>query len=69
MALRLRRGTDAERLVITPVEGELLYTTDTKTVYIGDGTTQGGNRVTALSNMIEDVTPQLGGNLDLIKFN
>ena len=48
MALRLRRGTDAERLVITPVEGELLYTTDTKTVYIGDGTTQGGNRVTAL---------------------
>ena len=65
MALRLRRGTDAERLVITPVEGELLYTTDTKTVYIGDGTTQGGNRVTALSNMIEDVTPQLGGNLDL----
>jgi hypothetical protein len=42
MALRLRRGTDAERQLITPVEGELIYTTDTKSVYIGDGTTAGG---------------------------
>ena len=42
MALRLRRGTDAERLLITPVEGELIYTTDTKSVYVGDGTTVGG---------------------------
>jgi hypothetical protein len=42
MALRLRRGTDAERQLITPAEGELIYTTDTKSVYIGDGTTTGG---------------------------
>lgn len=42
MALRLRRGTDAERQLITPVEGELVYTTDTKSVYIGDGVTAGG---------------------------
>ena len=46
MALRLRRGTDAERLLITPVEGELIYTTDTKLLYAGDGTTAGGNIVT-----------------------
>jgi len=46
MALRLRRGTDAERLLITPVEGELIYTTDTKKLYAGDGTTAGGNLVT-----------------------
>ena len=46
MALRLRRGTDAERLLITPVEGELIYTTDTKLLYAGDGTTAGGNVVT-----------------------
>ena len=26
MALRLRRGTNAERLTITPAEGELIYT-------------------------------------------
>jgi hypothetical protein len=42
MALRLRRGTDAERLLITPLEGELIYTTDTKKLYIGDGITVGG---------------------------
>jgi len=45
MALRLRRGTDAERLLITPVEGELIYTTDTKLLYAGDGTTAGGTLV------------------------
>ena len=46
MALRLRRGTDAERQIITPVEGELVYVTDTKELYIGDGTTAGGIKVT-----------------------
>lgn len=46
MALRLRRGTDAERLLITPVEGELIYTTDTKLLYVGDGSTAGGTLVT-----------------------
>jgi len=45
MAFRLRRGTDAERLLITPAEGELIYTTDTKKIYVGDGTTLGGNIV------------------------
>ena len=39
MALRLRRGTNAERQLITPAQGELIYTTDTKALYIGDGTT------------------------------
>jgi hypothetical protein len=42
MTLRLRRGTNAQRLTITPAEGEAIYTTDTKNVYIGDGTTVGG---------------------------
>ena len=42
MALRLRRGTDAERQLITPVAGELIYTTDTKLLYVGDGSTVGG---------------------------
>ena len=46
MALRLRRGTDSERQLITPVEGELIYTTDTKLLYAGDGTTAGGTLVT-----------------------
>lgn len=48
MALRLRRGTNAERLTLdgvanpVPVEGELIYTTDTKKLFVGDGATTGG---------------------------
>ena len=63
MALRLRRGTDAERQTITPQEGELIYTTDTKELYVGDGTTQGGNLVSA--ELLDDTAPTLGGNLNL----
>jgi hypothetical protein len=69
MALRIRRGTNGERLSITPLEGELVYTTDTKNLYVGDGTTVGGNVVTGsgggISELLEDPSPQLGGNLDL----
>ena len=64
MALRLRRGTNAERLAITPAEGELIYTTDTKKIYAGDGSSVGGNIVSGINNVLEDVTPQLGGTLD-----
>lgn len=57
MALRLRRGTDSERQLITPLEGELIYTTDTKILYIGDGVTQGGLQVTgAFPESIDDLT-------------
>ena len=45
MAFQLRRGTNAQRSTITPLQGELLYTTDTKTLYVGDGTTAGGTLV------------------------
>ena len=62
MALRLRRGTDTQRQLVTPLDGELVYTTDTKKLYVGDGTTAGGNAVdTAGTN--------LGSNLDLSGFN
>lgn len=43
MSLKLRRGTSADRTTVTPAEGELIYTTDTKLVYVGDGATAGGN--------------------------
>ncbi len=62
MALRLRRGTDAERQLITPAEGEIIYTTDTKSVYIGDGTTVGGNRI---SGSTDGSPAQLTQNLNL----
>jgi len=47
MALRIRRGLSTNRTSITPAEGEFIYTTDTKLVYIGDGSTAGGNAVGA----------------------
>jgi hypothetical protein len=42
MALQIRRGTDAERQLIIPLQGELIFTTDTKKLFVGDGTTLGG---------------------------
>jgi hypothetical protein len=43
MPFKIRRGTNTQRLNFIPSEGELLYTTDTKNLYIGDGITIGGN--------------------------
>jgi len=68
MALRLRRGTNTERQLITPLEGELIYTTDNKELWVGDGSTQGGLRVTGtIPSSINDlddvdipVTPSVG---------
>lgn len=66
MALQIRRGTDAERLTITPAEGELIYTTDTKLIYVGDGSTIGGTKAdSGITDLLSDSSPQLGGNLDL----
>ena len=45
MPLKLRRGLNADRTSITPVEGEPIYTTDTKKLYVGDGTTAGGTEI------------------------
>lgn len=72
MALRLRRGTEAERQLIIPENGELIYATDTKLVYVGDGTTQGGNPISvgaALLEVVNDTSPQLGGDLELNDFD
>jgi plastocyanin len=56
MALQIRRGTDAERLSITPVVGELIYTTDTKILYAGDGNTVGGIIVTGTQINLANIT-------------
>jgi hypothetical protein len=48
MSLQIRRGTDAQRQAVTFDLGEIVYTTDTKKLFIGDGATLGG--VNVLSN-------------------
>ena len=70
MALRLRRGSDAERQLVTPLQGELIYATDTKKIYVGDGATLGGvligpTEADAFTSVVGDTNPQLGGDLDL----
>ena len=51
MPLQIRRGTEAERqaLASTPQVGELIFITDTKQLYVGDGT-----------NLLKDITPITG---------
>lgn len=51
MSLRIRRGTETQRtgLGYTFDPGELVYTTDSKKLYIGDGVTVGGQHVLASS--------------------
>jgi len=58
MALRFRRGTDSQRqeLDFIPETGEPIWTTDTKKLYIGDGTTAGGILVTGAGGGGGDIT-------------
>ena len=58
---KLRRGTNTERAAVTFDEGELVYTTDTHDVYIGDGNTAGGimvggNTVTSSNLSADNIT-------------
>lgn len=54
MALRLRRGLESQRTSIVPETGELLYVTDhiatgASPLWVGDGTTAGGNSVSGIA--------------------
>jgi hypothetical protein len=42
MAIRIRRGTDAQRAITTFLDGEIIWTTDLKEFWVGDGLTVGG---------------------------
>jgi hypothetical protein len=49
--IRIKRGLESGRSGETPAQGELIYTTDNKKVYIGDGSTAGGIPVTGDGNV------------------
>lgn len=40
--LKIRRGLEANRAAFTPEDGEILCASDTKVLYLGDGSTAGG---------------------------
>lgn len=67
MALQIRRGL-ATNLPASPADGELLYATDTNILYVGDGGSAQAISGGGISNLVEDTTPQLGGNLDVNGF-
>ena len=74
MSLRIRRGTDSQRQGITPLEGELLYATDTKKLYVGDGSTGGGIIVdssagTSTINDLANVTAPSPNTNDILKWS
>jgi hypothetical protein len=52
--IKLRRGSESERIQVTFEEGELVYTTDSKKVYIGDGVTVGGNIISSKVTVSEN---------------
>ena len=52
--VQLRRGTAAENAAFTGQEGELVYTTDTKDLYVHDGSTAGGTPVGSLASIADD---------------
>jgi hypothetical protein len=51
MSLQIRRGTNTERtqMSVPLVPGELLYTTDSQKIYVGNGTTIGGILITGFN--------------------
>ena len=72
--IQLRRGTAAELASADPTlgAGEPAFATDTNTLKIGNGSTAysslsaiTGGGGGGLSDLVDDTTPQLGGNLDL----
>lgn len=75
--IQIRRGTAANWTSANPTlaDGELGYETDTAKLKAGDGSTSwtslgyvtgsGGGGGSGISNIVEDTTPQLGGDLDV----
>jgi hypothetical protein len=47
--LQVRRGTAAEVAAITPLEGEPVWATDTKKLFVGDGSSSGGIRINEIT--------------------
>ena len=51
MALQIRRGTDTQRQATVFAQGELVYTTDQKDLWVGDGVTSGGTQIAPVKSV------------------
>jgi hypothetical protein len=56
-SILLRRGPTTDRVAFVPLDGEIIYDSDQKKIFIGDGLTYGGNAVgTAPGSMSDSFT-------------
>jgi hypothetical protein len=51
MALQIRKGLDSQRQPIVFKSGELVFTTDNKDLFVGDGATAGGIRIAPIKSI------------------
>ena len=63
--LKFRRGTTTQNNAYTGAAGELSIDTSLNQIRVHDGSTAGGTTVGAGGEVVDDTTPQLGGNLDI----
>ena len=65
--LQLRGGTTAEHSTFTGAIREVTVDTDKDTLVVHDGSTAGGFPLAKATDteLVNDTTPQLGGDLDL----
>jgi hypothetical protein len=54
--IAIRRGPEVDRYNITPEQGEIIYTTDNRRMFIGDGTTTGGNVIAGKTWIIDSIS-------------
>ena len=59
----LKRGLETNRSGFTPDTGEILYTTDNKEVFLGDGSTLGGNQIGYLALRDQGSAQTIGGDV------
>jgi hypothetical protein len=53
-SILLRRGPTTDRVAFVPLDGEIIYDSDQKTIFIGDGLTYGGNVVGTVPGTMSD---------------
>lgn len=68
MALQFRQGPESDRASITPAQGEPIWITDTKQLYVGDGSTAGGIPITGGAGAFTSLTVTNTATVGLLKF-
>lgn len=68
-SIQVKRGTTAKVAAYTPLEGELVLDLTTKKLYVGDGSTAGGNQILASKKGVSDGSNAASGDIGEIISN